>query len=399
MKTWIRKRLDISTKDWIYALKSCITTGSRISTIKKIESIWNNENQKAFVCFSVRTGFDLLLEAIKFEQGDEVMISALTIPDMPKIIENNGLVPIPIDLTIDNLAPSLEKIEAAITPRTRAIVVAHLFGGIVDLDKISEIAQKHNIVLIEDCAQSFYSKSYSGNPKSDISMFSFGTIKTSTALGGGILVVRNNLPLVNKMQDLNDAYPIQNRIEFILKVIKYFLITFLSSPRIFPWVIKFIKRKNIDYDLYIHNLSRSFPSGHLFEKIRRQQCFPLLKLLKYRLDKDQHKTIEARIEKGNYLLQNLPDSFKFPGQQATFQTYWAFPILASEPQKIIDSLRKNGFDVTHRNSLQIVGLAKKSDTENLQHLQNQIVFLPLYPEIPINELNRMIKLLQKLQDT
>jgi len=396
MKTWIRKRLDISTKDLIYAASCCLTTGSRSAITQKIESIWDTENQKASVSFSVRTGFDLLLEALKFGQGDEVLISALTIPDMPEIIENHGLVPIPIDLTIDDLAPSVEKIEAAITTKTKAIVVAHLFGGIINLDKISEVAKRHHILLIEDCAQSFYSISYSGNPKSDVSMFSFGTIKTATALGGAIVIVRNNVPLANKMQKLYSAYPVQHRKKFLQKAIKYIFITFLSAPRIFPRVIKFIKRKNIDYDSYIHNLSRSFPSGNFFENIRKQPCFPLLKLLLYRLETYQHKTIEARIERGNYLLQNLPDSLKFPGQLATFQSYWAFPILATEPQKVMDILRENGFDATNKNSLQIVGLERNSDTEALQQLQNQIVFLPLYPEIPMTELNRIIKLLQKI---
>ncbi len=395
MKTWIRKRLDISTKDLLYALGCCLSTGSRLAITQNIESIWDNENQKALVSFSVRTGFDLLLEALNFEQGDEVLISALTIPDMPRILEKHGLVPIPIDLTIENLAPSLAKIEAAITPKTKAIVLAHLYGGIIDLDKISEIAQRHHILLIEDCAQSFYSKSYSGNPKSDISMFSFGTIKTATALGGGILVIRNNMPLANKMQKLYSIYPIQHRKEFLKKIIKYHLITFLSSPRIFPRVINFIKRKNIDYDSYIHNLSRSFPSGNFFEKIRKQPCYPLLKLLHYRLETYQHQTIEARIERGNYLLQKLPDSFKFPGQQTLFQTYWAFPILVAEPLKVINNLRDNGFDATNKNSLQIVGLTNNSDTQTLQQLQNQLVFLPLYPEIPMSELKRMIQLLQK----
>lgn len=396
MKTWIRKRLDISTKDLLYAGRCCLTTGSRSAIIQKIESIWDTENQKALVSFSVRTGFDLLLEALKFEQGDEVLISALTIPDMPGIIEKHGLVPIPIDLTIDDLAPSLKKVEAAITPKTKAIVVAHLFGGIIDLDKISEVTLRHNILLIEDCAQSFYSIADSGNPKCDVSMFSFGTIKTATALGGGIIIVRNNIPLVQKMQKLHSEYPIQHRKEFLQKVIKYLLIIFLSSPRIYPRVIKFIKRKNIDYDSYIHTLSRSFPKGNLFENIRKQPSLPLLKLLLYRLETYQHKTIEARVERGNYLLQNLPDPLKFPGQLAAFQSYWAFPILAAEPQKVIDILRLNGFDVTNKNSLQIVGLTKNTDTEAVQHLQNQIVFLPLYPEIPLTELNRMIKLLQKI---
>lgn len=399
MKMWIRKRLDISTKDLIYGLMHCLTNGSRTLVTNKIQRIWDNDNQTSFICLSVRTGFDLLFQALKFEAGGEVLMSALTIPDMPKIVEAHGLKPIPIDLNANNLGPSLDKLEASITNKTKAIVVAHLFGGIVDLDKIVEITKKHNILVIEDCAQAYYSKTYSGNTNADVSMFSFGTIKTATALGGAILVFRRNDLLANKIRKLHNSYPIQIRQDFFKKTLKYILINFLSSPQIFPLVIKLLRRKGIDYDAYIHTLSRSFPNGNFFEKIRKQPSYPLLKLLLHRIETYNFHTIEARIERGNYLLSNLPQSFKFPGQQAIFQTYWAFPIITNEPQKVIESLRKNGFDVTNKNSLSIVGMANNDTSEvlqNIQSIQNKIVFLPLYAEIPMSELTKMAKCLQKI---
>lgn len=399
MKMWIRKRLDITTKDLIYGLIHCFTTGSRTSVTNKIQRIWDNDNQSSFICLSVRTGFDLLFQALKFEAGGEVLMSALTIPDMPKIVEAHGLIPIPIDLNTNTLGPSIDKLEAAITHKTKAIVIAHLFGGIVDLDKIAEIAKKHGILIIEDCAQAYYSKTYSGNTNADVSMFSFGTIKTATALGGAILVFRRNELLVNKIRELHNSYPIQIWQEFLKKTLKYIVIHFLSSPKIFPLVIKLLKRKGIDYDTYIHTLSRSFPNGNFFEKIRRQPGYPLLKLLLYRIETYNFHTIEARIERGNYLLSNLPQLFTFPGQQAIFQTYWAFPIITNEPQKVIESLRKNGFDVTNKNSLSIVGMANNNTSEvlpNIKSIQNKIVFLPLYAEIPMNEIAKMVTCLQKI---
>ena len=398
MKMWIRKRLDISTKDLIYGLMHCFTTGFRTSVSDKIQKIWDNDNQTCFICLSVRTGFDLLFQALKFEAGGEVLMSALTITDMPRIIEAHGLKPIPIDLNTNNLGPTLDKLEAAITHKTKAIVVAHLFGGIVDLDKIVEIAKRHNILVIEDCAQAYYSKTYSGNANADVSMFSFGTIKTATALGGAILVFRRNELLVNKIRKLHSSYPIQIRQEFIKKTLKYLLINFLSSPQIFPLVIKLLTRKSIDYDAYIHTLSKSFPNGNFFEKIRHQPSYPLLKLLLYRIETYNFYTIEARIERGNYLLSNLPKSFTFPGQQAIFQTYWAFPIITDESQKVIESLRKNGFDATNKNSLSIVGVTDNNTSaalQNIQSIKNKIVFLPLYAEIPMSELTKMAKCLQK----
>jgi perosamine synthetase len=173
---WIRKRLDISAKDLLYAITCCFLAGSRDSLTMKIQEIWKRDGERSFVCLSVRTGFDLLFQALNFEPGSEILMSALTIPDMPRIITHHGLVPIAIDLNIENLAPSVERIEASITAKTKAIVVAHLFGGIIDLNEIAVLAKKHNILVIEDCAQAYYSRSFSGNSTTDISMFSFGTI-------------------------------------------------------------------------------------------------------------------------------------------------------------------------------------------------------------------------------
>lgn len=399
MKMWIRKRLDISTKDLIYAIRCCLMIGSQTSVIKQIERIYEKSDQKSLICFSVRTGFDLLFETLKFEDGDEVIMSALTIPDMPKIIKAHGLIPIPLDLNMDSLGPTLVDLEAAITPKTKAIVVAHLFGGIIDLDQLIAFAKAHHLLVIEDCAQAFYSKDYSGNSNADISMFSFGTIKTATALGGGVLVIRKNNLLADQLQNRYRSFPIQRRFEYFLKVIKYLIVNYLSTPRVFPSVIRYLERKGIDHDAYIHNLSRSFPNGNFYEKIRRQPCLPLLKLLLYRLKTYDFARIETRVTKGNYLLQNLPESLKFPGQKAIIQTHWAFPVLCSEPHLLIARLKKEGFDATNKISLIPVASAE-NDLKRLLNVpvfQKGLVFLPLYAEIPFSELNKMVKCLEEFQ--
>lgn len=395
---WIRKRIDIRAKDLIYALSYCMTSGSRTAVTRKIQMKWDNGSQKGFVCLSVRTGFDLLFQALRFQPGDEIIFSALTIPDMPKIVEAHGLVAVPTDLSPDSLGPMPDQLEAVITSRTKAIVVAHLFGGIIDLDGIAATAKKHGILVIEDCAQAYCSKSYSGSADADVSMFSFGSIKTATALGGAVLIVRKNEQLFRKMQELQLSYPIQPGSEFFRKTLKYILIVFLSSHHIYPLIVWLLKKRGIDYDSYIHTLSRSFPGNDFFTRIRQQASFPLLKLLDYRFETYPFQNIDARIEKGNYLLRNLPESFRFPGQQAFRQTYWAFPVLTTETQRVIAGLRAEGFDATTKNSLLIVGNngdeAKKT-LQNVQILQNQIVFLPIYPELPMEELNKMIGCLRK----
>ena len=261
---WIRKRLDISKKELFYAMSFCFTAGSRKSLIRKVQNTWEGEGRKCFTCLSVRTGFDLLLQAMNYESGSEILMSALTIPDMPRIVSHHGLVPVPVDLDIENLSLLTEKIEALITFRTKAIVIAHLFGGIRDITPIKDLAIKHHLVVIEDCAQAYYSSSFSGSPAADISMFSFGTIKTATALGGAVLIFRNNDILLKNIEKLHHSYPFQKRRTFLVKALKYLLLTFITSPKILPVIINRLGKKGVDYDCYIHSLSRSFPKGDFF---------------------------------------------------------------------------------------------------------------------------------------
>jgi perosamine synthetase len=213
-------------------------------------------------------------------------------------------------------------------------------------------------------------------------------IKTATALGGGILIFRNNdLPLT-KIQELHDSYPLQGRRKYLMKVLKYYLINFLSSPRVFPLIIRLLQKKGIDYDSTIHNLSRSFPNGDFFENIRKQPSFPLLKLMYHRFKTYDFSNIEKRVERGNFMLTNLPESFLFPGQKSIVQTYWAFPILTSKPPELVLELRKAGFDATHKSSLKIVESTEKDTVHKVrtsENILNQVIFLPLYPEMPLTE--------------
>ena len=94
----------------------------------------------------------MLLAALELPAGSEVIASAVTIPDMVRIIEQHGLVPVPVDVDAANLELDVEQVERLITPRTRAILVAHLFGSRVEMGPIIELARRHDLLVIEDCA-------------------------------------------------------------------------------------------------------------------------------------------------------------------------------------------------------------------------------------------------------
>lgn len=86
--------------------------------------------------------------------GDEIIVPANTYIATILGITRNNLVPVLVEPTWENLEIDIDKIEAAITPKTKGIMIVHLYGRVAYSDKLSKICRKHNLKLMEDCAQS-----------------------------------------------------------------------------------------------------------------------------------------------------------------------------------------------------------------------------------------------------
>jgi len=95
---------------------------------------------------------ELALQALEIGDGDEVIVPAHTWLATGEAVVYRRAVPVVVDIEPDTLCLDPNKIEAAITPKTKAIIPVHLFGSIADMDRILEIAKKHNLYVIEDCA-------------------------------------------------------------------------------------------------------------------------------------------------------------------------------------------------------------------------------------------------------
>ena len=190
---WARKRIDISNWELVKAIGSCLWPNCLESSINRVvDEFWESD---ILVTLSVRSGFDLLLKSA-IELNDwpaesEIVFSGMTIADMPKIAVEHGLTVIGTDLNPKTMAPDPDHVASKITAKTKAIVVAHLMGGRSELDEIAEIAREHDLILIVDCAQSFTGQTDDISEFADVSMFSFGSIKTNTALGGAVLKVND----------------------------------------------------------------------------------------------------------------------------------------------------------------------------------------------------------------
>ena len=122
-------------------------------------------------------------------------MTGINIGDMIKIIEEHGLIPVPIDLDPYTMAPSLNQLRAATTSRTKACLFAYLYGVTYEIDQYVDFLKSKNIEILEDCAQSWRGlDTFRGNKNALMTMFSFGSIKYNTAFYGAVTIVREKAP-------------------------------------------------------------------------------------------------------------------------------------------------------------------------------------------------------------
>ncbi|HEY9617333.1 MAG TPA: DegT/DnrJ/EryC1/StrS family aminotransferase [Microcoleaceae cyanobacterium] len=356
----------------------------------QVETLWSAKHD-SLVCLSVRSGFDLWLQAIALPPGSEVLVSAITIPDMVRILEHHGLVAVPVDLEMATLSVDRASLERSLTSRTKAILVAHLFGSRMLLEPIAEFARQHHLLLIEDCAQAYDGSDYRGHPASDISLFSFGPIKTHTALGGGLLRCQAQSVLA-KMRSLQAHYPRQRSTAFLKRVGLFALLKLLAFPPIFGLFVRLCQGQGQNHDRVLYQALRGFAGQDLFRRLRQQPCTPLLQLLKRRLTRINYASLDRRIDLADRLITALPDVAR-PGYYAKIHTHWVFPIQTQAPEQLVNRLWQAGFDAT-RTASSLVVVSPPDDRPHLIPTQAsqalaEIIYLPMYSRLSDDDLQSL----------
>lgn len=138
------------------------------------------------------TALHVALLAHGIGEGDEVITSPFTFIASANSILHTGARPVFVDIEPDTFNIDVESLEAAITPRTRAIMPVHLYGNPADMKRIMEIAGKHNLAVIEDCAQAHGAKAYGQTVGSfGTGCFSFYPTKNMTSGEGGMVTTND----------------------------------------------------------------------------------------------------------------------------------------------------------------------------------------------------------------
>lgn len=149
-------------------------------------------------CIAVNNGTSALIAplwSLELEKDDEIITTPFTFIATSNAILIAGGTPVFVDIEEESYLIDPEKIESAITDKTKGIVVAHLFGRVCDMEKINKIAEKYNLFVIEDTAQAFGAHDSRGFPAgmmSDVGTFSFYKTKNISTFEGGMICIPKN---------------------------------------------------------------------------------------------------------------------------------------------------------------------------------------------------------------
>lgn len=153
---------------------------------------WNG-NKHAIFTNSGTAALHMGIVACGVGAGDHVLVTSYSWSSSATCILHHNAIPIFVDINFDTINIDVDKIEAAITPRTKAIVVVHLHGLAVDMDKVMAIARKHNLKVIEDACQAhgamFHGKK--AGTLGDCAAFSFNQNKCLCTGEGGMFVTNS----------------------------------------------------------------------------------------------------------------------------------------------------------------------------------------------------------------
>ncbi len=378
--------------DLLSGIASCVRPGNPKAVRRRIEEGWSLGND-AVVCLSVRSGFDLLLQALALPRGSEILMSAVTIRDMVRIVEKHGLVPVPVDLDMRSLSLDVGSLLRCVSERSRALVVAHLIGSRMPLDELLAIAKEKGLYLIEDCAQAYCGENFRGHPESDASMFSFGPIKTNTALGGGILRI-NDIQLLTRTRMLQAGHPVQKRGRFLMRLCKYVGIKLLLTRPGYTVFVAACRLQKRSHDDVLSASLRGFPDPAFFQRIRRQPGYPLLALLERRLKNFDASSIEKRTATAEAALRRMP-SISRPGSDAALHTHWVYPIQSTDPDALMRHLWNLGLDATRgASSLSVVDPPRTRPhliPLHAKSVMKDVLYLPVYPEAPDGDMERLAR--------
>ena len=252
-------------------------------------------------------GLFLALKALNIKKNDEVIVPDFTFIGSANAVEMTGAKPVFCDVNKQNFQIDLDSAEKTITKKTKAIMPVHIYGTMVEMDKIIDFAKKHNLVIIEDAAQAIgvkYNSQHAGT-FGDIGVFSFFADKTITTGEGGYIVTNcgktyNNLLFLRNQGRLNRGTFIHPEIGYNFRITDMQAAIGLTQLSKLNDIIN--RKRNIKNQYF--ELLKNIPEISFFEPPKKSDWIPFRVGI---ICKKAHELM-------NYLMENgiEPRTFFYP---------------------------------------------------------------------------------------
>lgn len=307
----------------------------------------------------VASGTDALhlsVEALNIGEGDEVITTPFSFFATAEAIIYTGAKPVFVDIEPDTFNIDCNRIEEKITPRTKAILPVHLFGHPADMETIMEIAARHNLSVIEDCAQAFGAqvKGKKVGSFGDTGCFSFYPSKNLGAYGDGGIITFDDRNLSDILRSL---------------------------------------RNHGSKGSYIHD-SVGFNS-----RLDELQAGILLIKLK-RIDEYNRK---RRLNASRYR-SLLCDYVKCPSEKdGAYHVYNQYTVVSRERDEIQKRLKENSISsvvyypmpLHLQKALSLLG-HKEGDFPNAERASREVLSLPMYPELEESAIGKIAEIIRSV---
>ncbi|MBL8957566.1 MAG: DegT/DnrJ/EryC1/StrS family aminotransferase [Myxococcaceae bacterium] len=236
-----------------------------------------------------------------------------------------------------------------------------------------EVCRRRGVPLIEDCAQAWVGPHDAGHPGALASLFSFGTIKTATALGGALTCVRDERVLA-RMRAAQAAWPGLPASSYRKKLVRAAALVGLSGPRAFGAAQTLLGAR---FERVIESAVRGFPGtdAQMLTSIRHRPPAALLRLLDHRLATWGSARLDARAANGERLRTVVGE--RMPGSQQPLRTHWLAPVVVNEPRALMKTLRSAGFDAGQ-------GTTSLTSLSGTSSWLASVVYLPCYPGLDVD---------------
>jgi perosamine synthetase len=351
-----------------------------------------------------RMAFHYILQALDFPTGSEIIFPALTFWVVPEIARRAGLRPVFVDVDPATFNIDSSKVEAAITERTRAIVPTHLYGQPCAMSEIVNIAEKYDLVVIEDCAQAVgarYRRKRVGT-FGTASFFSFQLLKGINTYGGG-MVLTDDLVLSRKVRDQIFNEPPQSAPDLAKRFATGYIARVSVAPNVFTlWGFPLQAAMSLfgHYDF----------SKYIWEKIRPLEMYPRTYHQKYSnvqallglrglADLDRHNG-RCREHAAHYA-RGLIDcrNIRRPWVPTDVEhAYYQYSVYTSEPALLSRRAIRRGVDIetTHVDVCSNLELFREfhADCPGAEATERALQ-LPVYSRLRLSDIDRVLRVVRE----